>query len=67
MQFDVSKPKFEKMKKLSREEMKNVMGGYFPKEDTYRCCVGTSTTDCAALNTCTPHTSCTAGNNAVKC
>jgi len=52
------------MKKLSREEMKNVMGGNLPKQDTYKCCVGSSTTDCGD---CNPHPNCLVTATQVKC
>jgi len=50
---------------LSRDEMKNVMGGNLPKpQDFYMCCIGTSTTDCGS---CSPHVNCTSIATQVKC
>ena len=54
--------------KLGRAEMKNVMAGRFGwsgGEETYKCCVRGSTTDCG--NSCTPHPNCTSNAEAIKC
>lgn len=45
------------MKKLSREEMRKVMGGSndaVPGEATYKCCIGNECTSCSPHPQCGP-------------
>ena len=51
------------MQKLTREQMKNVMGGYAPKEGTSKCCVGNECTDCVRDGGIT----CAAGATRIVC
>ena len=57
--------KYKDFKQMSNEDMKQIVGGILPKiEDPYKCCVGTSTTDCGS---CSVHPNCVSGATAVKC
>ena len=42
----------KKMKKLSRDEMKKVMGGNAPDKKYTRCCIGTECTSCSDHSQC---------------
>ena len=46
--------KFIIMKILSRDEMKNVMGGFAepPGDGTYKCCIGEECTSCSEHPQC---------------
>ena len=55
---------------MTKNDMKQVLGGVKTVgggggEETYKCCVIGSTTDCG--NSCSPHPNCTSNATQVKC
>lgn len=45
---------FIKMKTLTRDEMKKVMGGVLPPTEAWKCCIGDECTSCSQSPGCGP-------------
>lgn len=62
--------KYKGFKQMTKNDMKQVLGGVKTVgggggEETYKCCVIGSTTDCG--NSCSPHPNCKSNAEQVKC